>query len=160
MVSQGCSIFIRNPPPPLPIIKDDVFSKWVLGFFLQRWEQNFDPLDTNFSKMLTKDEPFDFHCSKGADKNLRVHIIPVILSGRTWTIDEIDNRWQSITRRKRKDNKLNRVWTTTASQVSWIFAMNSKLNRSTTRYVNCLNYLCCFSRSHIDEQFSNFATEV
>ena len=30
----------------------------------------------------------------------------------------------------------------------------------TTRYVNCLNYLCCFSWSHIDEQFSNFATEV
>ena len=66
--------------PPLPIIKDDVFSKWVLGFFLQRGEQNFEPLDTNFSKMLTKNEPFDFHCAKGADKNLRVHI-PVILSG-------------------------------------------------------------------------------
>ena len=30
----------------------------------------------------------------------------------------------------------------------------------TRRYVNCLNYLCCFSRSHINEQFSNFATEV
>ena len=28
------------------------------------------------------------------------------------------------------------------------------------RYVNCLNFLCCFSWSHIDEQFSNFATEV
>ena len=28
------------------------------------------------------------------------------------------------------------------------------------RYVSCLNYLCCFSRSHIDERFSNFATEV
>ena len=67
------------PPPPLPIIKDDVFLKWVLGFFLQRREQNFDPLDKNFSKMLTKNEPFDCHCSKGADKNLRVHI-PVILS--------------------------------------------------------------------------------
>ena len=66
------------PHPPLPIIKDDMFLKWVLGFFLQRREQNFDPLDTNFSKMLTKNEPFDFHCSKGADKNLRVHI-PVIL---------------------------------------------------------------------------------
>ena len=24
----------------------------------------------------------------------------------------------------------------------------------TTWYVNCLNYLCCFSRSHIDEQYS------
>ena len=35
--------------PPLPIIKDDVFLKWVLGFFLQRREQNFDPLDTVFS---------------------------------------------------------------------------------------------------------------
>ena len=58
--------FIRNPPPPhppLPIIKDDMFLKWVLGFFLQRREQNFDPLNTNFSKMLTKNEPFDFHCS-------------------------------------------------------------------------------------------------
>ena len=29
-----------------------------------------------------------------------------------------------------------------------------------TRYVECLNYLCCFSQSHINEQFSNFATEV
>ena len=28
------------------------------------------------------------------------------------------------------------------------------------RYVNCLNHLCCFSQSHIDERFSNFATEV
>lgn len=63
--------------PPLPIIKEDVFSKWVLGFFLQRRGQNFDRLDTNFSKMLTKNEPFDFPCSKGADKNLRVHF-PVI----------------------------------------------------------------------------------
>ena len=73
------------PPPPLPIIKDDVFLKWVLGFFLQRREQNFDPLDTDFSKMLTRNEPFDFHCSKGADKNLRVHI-PVILSGAGSTV--------------------------------------------------------------------------
>ena len=30
--------------------------------------------------------------------------------------------------------KLNRVWTTTASHVSWIFAMNSKLNRSSLYY--------------------------
>ena len=37
-------------------------------------------------------------------------------------------------RRKRNNNKLNRVWTTTASQVSWIFAMNSKLNRSSLYY--------------------------
>lgn len=66
--------------PALPIIKDDVFSKWVLGFFLQRREQNFDPLDKIFSKMPTKNEPFDFHCSKGAEKNMRVHI-QVILSG-------------------------------------------------------------------------------
>ena len=29
-----------------------------------------------------------------------------------------------------------------------------------TKYVKCLIYLCCFSRSPIDEQFSNFATEV
>ena len=68
-------------------------------------------------------------------------------------------------RRKRNNNKLNRVWTTTASQVSWIFAnkleaKSIKFVLLTTRYVNCLNYLCCFSRSHIDEQFSNFATEV
>ena len=32
-------------------------------------------------------------------------------------------------RKKRKNNKLN-VWMTTASQVSWIFAMKLKLNRS------------------------------
>ena len=31
-------------------------------------------------------------------------------------------------------NKVNRVWTTTASQVSWIFAMTSKLNRSSLYY--------------------------
>ena len=37
-------------------------------------------------------------------------------------------------RRKRNNNKLNHVWTTTASQVSWIFAMNSKLNRSSLYY--------------------------
>ena len=37
-------------------------------------------------------------------------------------------------RRKRNNNKLNRVWMTTASQVSWIFAMNSKLNRSSLYY--------------------------
>ena len=37
-------------------------------------------------------------------------------------------------RRKRNNNKLNRVWTTTASQVSWIFAMNSKLNRWSLYY--------------------------
>ena len=37
-------------------------------------------------------------------------------------------------RRRRNNNKLNRVWTTTASQVSWIFAMNSKLNRSSLYY--------------------------
>ena len=37
-------------------------------------------------------------------------------------------------RRKRNNNKLNCVWTTTASQVSWIFAMNSKLNRSSLYY--------------------------
>ena len=24
------------------------------------------------------------------------------------------------------------------------------------RYVSCLNYLCCFSRSHIDEQFLSY----
>ena len=54
------------PPPPHlpPIIKDDVFSNSGV------W--NFDPLDTKISKMLTKTEPFDFHCSKGADKYLRV----------------------------------------------------------------------------------------
>ena len=33
-----------------------------------------------------------------------------------------------------KNNKLNRVWTATVSQVSWIFAMNSKLNRSSLYY--------------------------
>ena len=43
--------------------------------------------------------------------------------------------------------------------------INSKLNRSSLYnwqrdMFYCLNYLCCFSRSHIDEQFSNFATEV
>ena len=37
-------------------------------------------------------------------------------------------------RRKRNNNKLNHVWTMTASQVSWIFAMNSKLNRSSLYY--------------------------
>ena len=37
-------------------------------------------MDKKFSKMLTKNDPFDFHCSKGADKNLRVRI-KVILSG-------------------------------------------------------------------------------
>ena len=37
-------------------------------------------------------------------------------------------------RRKRNNNKLNHVWTTPASQVSWIFAMNSKLNRSSLYY--------------------------
>ena len=37
-------------------------------------------------------------------------------------------------RRKRNNNKLNHVWTTTASQVSWIFAMNSKLNWSSLYY--------------------------
>ena len=75
-----------------------------------------------------------------------------ILHGRSrWT-------WASAQRykerrRKRNNNKLNRVWMTTVSQVSWIFAMNLKLNWSsyvllTTRYVNCL-HLCCFSWSHI-----------
>ena len=127
---------------------------------------------------------------------------------------------------KERTIKLNRVLTSTASQVSWIFAMNSKLNRSSFYYwqrdmlivlfiqgriqdfflgggalVSCststpINHsfflentsciikpqvisggggahmhppprsapvicaVCCFSRSHIDEQFSNFATEV
>ena len=37
-------------------------------------------------------------------------------------------------RRKRNNNKLNRFWTTTASQVSWISAMNSKLNWSGLHY--------------------------
>ena len=37
-------------------------------------------------------------------------------------------------RRKRNNNKLNHVWTITASQVSWIFAINSKLNRSSLYY--------------------------
>ena len=33
-------------------------------------------------------------------------------------------------RKKRNNNKLNRVWMTTASQVSWIFVMKLKLNPS------------------------------
>ena len=37
-------------------------------------------------------------------------------------------------KKRRNNNKLNRVWTTTVSQVSWIFAMNSKLNRSSLYY--------------------------
>ena len=37
-------------------------------------------LSAEFSKMLTKNEPFDFHCSLGDDKNLRVRI-QVILGG-------------------------------------------------------------------------------
>ena len=37
-------------------------------------------LYTNLSKLLTKSEPFGFHFSKGADKNLRVRI-PVIRGG-------------------------------------------------------------------------------
>ena len=37
-------------------------------------------------------------------------------------------------RRKRNNNKLNCVWTTNASQVSWIFAMNLKLNWSSLYY--------------------------
>ena len=37
-------------------------------------------------------------------------------------------------RRKRNNIKFKRVWTTTSSQVSWIFAMNSKLNRSSLYY--------------------------
>ena len=37
-------------------------------------------------------------------------------------------------RRKRNNNKLNHVWTTTASQVSWIFALNLKLNQSSLYY--------------------------
>ena len=37
-------------------------------------------------------------------------------------------------RRRKRNNKLNRVWATTASQVSWIFAMNSKLNWSSLYY--------------------------
>ena len=37
-------------------------------------------------------------------------------------------------RRKRNNNKLNCVWTTNVSQVSWIFAMNLKLNWSSLYY--------------------------
>ena len=37
-------------------------------------------------------------------------------------------------KKRRNNNKLNRAWTTTVSQVSWIFAMNSKLNRSSLYY--------------------------
>ena len=37
-------------------------------------------------------------------------------------------------KKRRNNNKLNCVWTTTVSQVSWIFAMNSKLNRSSLYY--------------------------
>ena len=37
-------------------------------------------------------------------------------------------------RRKRNNSKLNCVWTTNASQVSWIFAMNLKLNWSSLYY--------------------------
>ena len=42
------------------------------GFFL--------PFRQIFSKLPTKSEPFGFHFSTGADKNLRVRI-PVILGG-------------------------------------------------------------------------------
>ena len=37
-------------------------------------------------------------------------------------------------RRRKRNNKLNCVWMTTVSQVSWIFAMNLMLNRSSLHY--------------------------
>ena len=42
--------------------------------------------------------------------------------------------YKETRRRKRNNNKLYHVLTTTASPPSWIFAMNSKLNRSSLYY--------------------------
>ena len=88
--STGMFHFLSaTPPPPLP--PPSPYNKgWRVfevgfGIFSSKKGTKFDPLDTIFSKMLTKNEPFDFHCLKGADKNLRVHI-PVILSGAGSTV--------------------------------------------------------------------------
>ena len=58
-----------------------------------------------------------------------------------WIIPHGRSRWMWASaqtykerRRKRNNNKLNCVWTTNVSQVSWIFAMNLKLNRSSLYY--------------------------
>ena len=75
--------FIRKPPSPYN--KGWRVFEVGFGIFSSKKGTKFDPLDTIFSKMLTKNEPFDFHCLKGADKNLRVHI-PVILSGAGSTV--------------------------------------------------------------------------
>ena len=63
-------------------------------------------------------------------------------------------------------NKLNRVYLNGNCVPGQLNVCNELEDKSIkfvllrTRYAKCLNYLCCFSRSHIDEQFSNFATEV
>lgn len=73
------------PPPPSPYNKGWRVFEVGFGIFSSKKGKKFDPLDTIFSKMLTKNESFDFHCLKGAVKNLRVHI-PVILSGAGSTV--------------------------------------------------------------------------
>ena len=58
-----------------------------------------------------------------------------------WIIPHGRSRWMWVSaqtykerRRKRNNNKLNCVWMTNVSQVSWIFEMNLKLNWSSLYY--------------------------
>ena len=58
-----------------------------------------------------------------------------------WIIPHGRSRWMWASaqtykerRRKRNNNKLNCVWMTNVSQVSWIFEMNLKLNWSSLYY--------------------------
>ena len=87
-------------------------------------------MDNRSQKFLWLLIIIDYQYQSIIDGNRSINII--IPHGRSrWT-------WASAQtykeRRRKRNNKLNRVWTTTASQVSWIFAMNSKLNRSSLYY--------------------------
>ena len=94
----------------------------------------------------------DYQYQSIIDGNRSINII--IPHGRSrWTWASAQTHKE---RRRKRNNKLNRVWTTTASQgqlnlCNELAAKSIKFVLLTTRFVNCLNYLCCFSPSYINE---------
>ena len=86
---------------------------------------------------ITYSVKFQLPISSSTNK-LKLHILISLLLGiphgrSRWTRTSAQT-YKETRRRKRNNNKLYHVLTTTAFPPSWIFAMNSKINRSSLYY--------------------------